>query len=95
MAYNYGYKTQGTILDGFLKWIQKNNNEWYKKNISKISDLNPYLIEIRQLVEPNKPVSKSTEKNAIYISNNIGFKIVIDYFKRNEADKTKNKNTNN
>lgn len=43
MAYNYGYKSEGTILDGFLKWIQDNHYEWYKANVSKISDLNPTL----------------------------------------------------
>ena len=80
MAYNYGYKSEGTILDGFLKWIQDNHYEWYNANVSKISDLNPHFIEIRKQSEPNKPVAKETEKNAIYISKNLGFKKVRDYF---------------
>lgn len=80
MAYNFGYKSEGTILDGFLKWIQVNHYKWYKDNISKISDLNPYLIDIRKKSEPNKPVAKETEKNAIYISKQLGFQKVKDYF---------------
>lgn len=80
MAYNYGYKSEGTILDGVLNWIQKNHYDWYKSNISKISDLNPYFIEIRKQCEPNKPVGKETEKNAIYISKNLGFKKITEYF---------------
>ena len=55
----------------------------YKANVSKISDLNPHFIEIRKQSEPNKPVAKETEKNAIYISKNLGFKKVKDYFNGN------------
>jgi hypothetical protein len=80
MAYNYGYKSDGTILDGFLNWIQKHHYDWYRNNISKISDLNPHFIEIRKQCEPNKPVAKETEKNAIYISKSLGFKKLQEYF---------------
>jgi len=82
MAYNYGYKSEGTILDGILKWLQENNKFWFDENIKKISDLNPHFISIRKQQEPNKPFAKLTEKNAIYISKNLGFKVIKEYFKK-------------
>ena len=80
MAYNYGYKSDGTILNGFLKWIQDHHYDWFRINIKKISDLNPHFIEIRKKAEPDKPVAKQTEKNAIYISKKLGLKVIKDYF---------------
>ena len=82
MAYNFGYKAEGTILDGFLGWIQNNHYSWYKENVKVIVDLNPHLINIRKGAEPLKPVAKTVEKNAIYISKHLGFKTVKEYFKQ-------------
>lgn len=80
MAHNYGYKAEGTILNGFLVWLQNNKYEWYKENIKNIKDLNTHLINIRIENEPNKPASKYIEKNAVYVSKKIGFKAFKNYF---------------
>lgn len=74
------YKSPATALSGIMLFIQGQSIDWYKQNIKQISDLNPYLIEIRKESEPNKPVAKETEKNAIYIQKNINFKKVREYF---------------
>lgn len=81
------YKSPATALSGIMLFIQGQSIDWYKQNIKQISDLNPYLIEIRKESEPNKPVAKETEKNAIYIQKNISFKKVREYF--NQKIKTK------
>ena len=75
----YDYKGKGTYLNGFLNYIQKHNPEI---EIKFYRDLNVHLKAIRLRKEPNKPVSKSTEKNVYYIQTNYNWKEdVVSYFK--------------
>ena len=74
----YDYKGKGTYLNGFLNYIQKHNPEI---EIKFYGDLNVHLKAIRLRKEPNKPVSKSTEKNVYYIQTNYNWKEdVVSYF---------------
>lgn len=74
----YDYKGKGTYHNGFLNYIQKNHPEIKMKFYG---DLNVHLKAIRLRKEPNKPVSKSTEKNVYYIQTNYNWKEdVVAYF---------------
>ena len=74
----YDYKGKGTYLNGFLNYIHKNHPEI---EIKFYGDLNVHLKAIRLRKEPNKPVSKSTEKNVYYIQTNYNWKEdVVTYF---------------
>ena len=74
----YDYKGKGTYHNGFLNYIQKNHPEI---KIKFYEDLNVHLKAIRLRKEPNKPVSKSTEKNVYYIQTNYNWKEdVVAYF---------------
>ena len=74
----YDYRGKGTYLNGFLNYIQKHNPEI---EIKFYGDLNVHLKAIRLRKEPNKPVSKSTEKNVYYIQTNYNWKEdVVSYF---------------
>lgn len=75
--YDYGQK--GTYINGFINYIQ---NNFQNIVIKKYGDLNEHLKAIRLRKEPNKPISKSVEKNAFYIQENYDWKEdVIKYFK--------------
>lgn len=80
MAYNYGYKSLGTSLNGLLNYLQENHLVFYK-TVKTYGDLNIHLKEIRLKQEPNKAVSKSLVTNIQYINKNFNFKIVREYFK--------------
>lgn len=75
MAYNYGYKAKGTCVNGLAYWMQE------KKIFIDFNKMNITLKEIRLFYEPNKKVSEDLDKNAIYISEKLGFKKFINYFK--------------
>lgn len=79
MAYNYGYKSPGTSLNGIMKYLSETHSDFYK-TIKMWGDLNVHLKQIRLSQEPNKPTSKSVESNSEYISKNYDFKVVRDYF---------------
>ena len=74
----YDYRGKGTYLNGFLNYIQKHHPEI---EIKFYGDLNVHLKAIRLRKEPNKPVSKSTEKNVYYIQTNYNWEEdVVTYF---------------
>jgi hypothetical protein len=79
MAYDYGYKSPGTAINGITKYLQLKHIDLYK-SFKKWSDLNEHLKEIRLSQEPKKMPSNSVENNSAYISKNYNFKVVIDYF---------------
>lgn len=75
----YDYGQRGTYLNGFLNYIAKNHPNII---INKFGDLNEHLKAIRLKKEPNKPISKSVEKNSFYIQENYDWKEdVVKYFK--------------
>lgn len=76
----YDYGQRGTYLNGFLNFIESNYPEI---TIVTYGDLNNHLKKIRLEMEPNKPISKSVEKNAFYIQENYEWKVVKQYFKKN------------
>lgn len=75
MAYNYGYKSKGTCVNGLAFWLQENNL------FTSFIQMNEDLKRIRIYYEPNKPVSNNIDKNSIYVSEKIGFNKFKQYYK--------------
>jgi len=76
----YDYGQRGTYINGFLTYISKNFPDIKLKTYG---DLNVHLKAIRLIKEPNKPVSKSVEKNSFYIQENYDWnEDVVKYFKQ-------------
>lgn len=67
MAYYFGYRAKGTCINGLIQWLETN------KLYTTYEEFEQSLIDIRLRYEPNKPTSKDAEKNAIYVSEKIGF----------------------
>lgn len=74
MAYNYGYKSKGTCANGLAYWLQ--DKGWF----TDYKQLNEDLKLIRLHYEPNKPISNDLDKNAIYVSEKLGFEKFKKYY---------------
>ena len=81
MKTTFKFLTSLILMATLSNCIAIKSNKHPEIKIKTFGDLNEHLKAIRISKEPNKPTSKSVEKNSFYIQENYEWSVVVEYFK--------------